>query len=383
MSDIASTLPVTDSADGVTGSAVPAKTMQVGGKDGSSNLRTLLTDTTGILQTAIPNSTSTSSIIASGGASSFICNGLSTVTINISGSFGGATLVFESSQDGINFASCVAYEISGGVSAPTVAAVTSVNSIGVFVIPSAGYAQVRVRATALTSGTVSNMFTGSIGQMFTPVVNTTATNLQTTARLNDGAGTSVTVGQKTMASSLPVVIASDQNTLPLPTGAATSANQSTEITSLQLIDNPVGSVAAGTAGTNSYLIGGVFNTSLPTLTNGQQAAIQFDSSGRLVVSPTTVTITKAPLSPASGTAVSIAATSTSAVASNASRKGLVLTNTSTHNISLGLGVAAVLNSGITLYPGGVWVMDEYTYTTGAINAIASVASSNLAVQEFN
>lgn len=147
------------------------------------------------------------------------------------------------------------------------------------------------------------------------------------AQLQDNAGTAITLGQKVMASSLPVTIASDQSALPvsqsgtwttgrtwtlasgtdsvsavqsgawnitnitgtvsLPTGAATSANQTTEITSLQLIDNAAGSVAAGTAGTNSWLIGGVFNTALPTLTNGQQAAFQLDSSGRLIVSPTT------------------------------------------------------------------------------------------------
>lgn len=74
-------------------------------------------------------------------------------------------------------------------------------------------------------------------------------------------------------------------TVSLPTGAATSANQTTEITSLQLIDNPVGSVTAGTAGTNSFLTGGVFNTALPTVTNGQQVATQLDSSGRLILSP--------------------------------------------------------------------------------------------------
>lgn len=73
-------------------------------------------------------------------------------------------------------------------------------------------------------------------------------------------------------------------TISLPTGASTSANQTTEITSLQLIDNPIGSVAAGTAGTSSFLIGGVFNTTLPTLTNTQQSAIQLDSSGRMLVS---------------------------------------------------------------------------------------------------
>jgi hypothetical protein len=79
-------------------------------------------------------------------------------------------------------------------------------------------------------------------------------------------------------------------TVSLPTGASTSANQATEITSLQLIDNIVGSgPGAGTAGTGSALMGGVFNTALPTLTNGQQAAIQLDSSGRLIIAPLTNT----------------------------------------------------------------------------------------------
>jgi hypothetical protein len=75
-------------------------------------------------------------------------------------------------------------------------------------------------------------------------------------------------------------------TISLPTGAATSANQSTEITSLQLIDNPIGSVTGGAAGTSSNLAGGIYNTTLPTLTNGQQVGLQVDSSGRLIISPT-------------------------------------------------------------------------------------------------
>lgn len=59
--------------------------------------------------------------------------------------------------------------------------------------------------------------------------------------------------------------------LPLPTGAATAANQ----TSSQ------GSAGGGTAAANSLLMGGVYNTAAPTLTNGQQASLQFDSSGNL------------------------------------------------------------------------------------------------------
>lgn len=59
----------------------------------------------------------------------------------------------------------------------------------------------------------------------------------------------------------------------LPSNASTASNQG----AVQ------GSKAAGTAAANSVLIGGVFNSAAPTLTTGQQAAAQFDSSGNLKV----------------------------------------------------------------------------------------------------
>lgn len=95
------------------------------------------------------------------------------------------------------------------------------------------------------------------------------------------------------------------------------------------------------------------------------------------ISVTTSTIGNAP------TAASVGVASASAVAANSLRKGLILTNTSVNIISLGLnGNTATLNSGITLVPYGCWIMDQYTFTTGAITAIASGAASNLAVQEM-
>jgi hypothetical protein len=88
-----------------------------------------------------------------------------------------------------------------------------------------------------------------------------------------------------------------------------------------------------------------------------------------------------PLLASAPTAASVGVASAQAVAANANRRGLVLINTSVNDISIGLGAAAVLNSGITLKPNGVFEMDEYTFNTGAIFAIAAGAASNLAVQE--
>lgn len=97
-----------------------------------------------------------------------------------------------------------------------------------------------------------------------------------------------------------------------------------------------------------------------------------------------VVSTKTALTPSAPTAATIAATSTVAVAANANRKGLILINTSNNTMSLSFGaVPAVLNSGVTLYPGGTYSMGEYDYNLGEVRAIASAGSSNLAIQEFS
>lgn len=54
--------------------------------------------------------------------------------------------------------------------------------------------------------------------------------------------------------------------------------------------NGDGSVSGGSAGSKSILSGGVYNSSTPTLTNGQQASLQLNASGALLTSagsPTT------------------------------------------------------------------------------------------------
>ena len=95
------------------------------------------------------------------------------------------------------------------------------------------------------------------------------------------------------------------------------------------------------------------------------------------------TFSREPLIPAAPAGPSVSGASGQIVAANASRKGLVIVNTTTGNISLAFGAnAAVLGSGITLYPNGAWEMDEWTFSILAINAIAADPGS-VAVQEFN
>lgn len=136
---------------------------------------------------------------------------------------------------------------------------------------------------------------------------------------------------------------------------------------------PVIDKSDGTPGTAAPAIaiqvGGTDGTSL--------RALHTDASGNLLVSSRVLE------TPASPTAASVGVASAQIVAFNANRKGLVLVNTSAAKISLGFGVAAVLNSGITLLPGGVFVMDEFMFTVDSVTAIASVAASNVGIQEYS
>lgn len=93
--------------------------------------------------------------------------------------------------------------------------------------------------------------------------------------------------------------------------------------------------------------------------------------------------TKTPLTASTPTTATVGTSSSQVVASNVSRKGLVIINVSSNVVSLAFGAnSAVLNSGITLTTNGsVYEMSEYDYTTSAINAISS-GSSVISIQEF-
>lgn len=124
-----------------------------------------------------------------------------------------------------------------------------------------------------------------------------------------------------------------------------------------------------------------YSTSAPSLsTNGQYNPLQLDASGNLKVN------VAGPLQTGNApTFATVGVTSATALAANTSRSAVVLTNTSGNTIYLAFGAnAAVVGSGIVLYPyGGSLQLNVEDNVQQAIQAIASAASSNLAIQEFN
>src|SRR3990167_8594456 len=97
---------------------------------------------------------------------------------------------------------------------------------------------------------MSRVSSGALG-----TVNTTpATGSEQDVNLTEVGGTTVSLGQKAMTASIPVVLSSDQSavpvsvsSLPLPTGAATAARQDTGNTSLSSIDGKVPSLGQALA----------------------------------------------------------------------------------------------------------------------------------------
>lgn len=85
-------------------------------------------------------------------------------------------------------------------------------------------------------------------------------------------------------------------------------------------------------------------------------------------------------SPANATG--LGSSSTQVLAANTGRQGLIMTNTGSTTIYLGIGVAAELGKGIVLAPNSVWNMGFFDYTAQQINAYSSGAGGSLSIQEF-
>lgn len=203
---------------------------------------------------------------------------------------------------------------------------------------------------SFTSGTLS----GDLAYVQEVATNTITLSQNITSAPGAGVGFSIVrpgYVQVDASGNLSVTIS---GSLPLPAGAATAANQASEISLLTTISGFVGSL------------------------DGKTTTV--DTDNVTVISMPTVTITPQALTSTAPTTVSVGTSSTS-VLSSSTRKKLVFTNTSSNVISLAFNNTAVLNSGVTLTGyGSSFVLDGPI--TSTVTAIASVAASSLGVQVF-
>jgi hypothetical protein len=150
-------------------------------------------------------------------------------------------------------------------------------------------------------------------------------------------------------------------TVSLPTGAATSANQ----TSL------IGTVAAGTAASNALLTGAVYNSTQPSPTTGQQAALQSDSHGNLRTNTGSVTLVA--LSVAT---VTTGGTAVTAVASGGRTAGGFIQNPVSATINLCINEIGTA-SGTTSAGSTTCIQPGQTYYLApSANAVSVITSDN-------
>ena len=90
------------------------------------------------------------------------------------------------------------------------------------------------------------------------------------------------------ATQLLGIDSSGRVTVKLDDGLGNAINSQTLSTTqwLQVVEPTSGPVSPGTAASYSSLVGGVYNSTAPTLTTGQQASLQLTASGALIVSAT-------------------------------------------------------------------------------------------------
>lgn len=150
------------------------------------------------------------------------------VAVTVNGTFAGVNLTFEATIDGTNWFGIQAARTIGGVVEATTGAL-SASPAYAWNIGATSYSSIRVRATAFTSGAMNVIMKGG-------------------ANSTEPAPTIATVGQKTSALSLPVVLASDQAVIPVRTAplAGTDRSITATTTSAQLM-------AANTTRTKFYI----------------------------------------------------------------------------------------------------------------------------------
>lgn len=234
-------------------------------------------------------------------------------------------------------------------------------------------AAVSTSAPTYTSGTTSPLSLTTVGNLRVDGSSVTQPVSASSLPLPTGASTSAlqtttnttltaisgqlptTLGAHLTAASLAVSIASDQvvpisaTALPLPTGAATSALQTQ--------------------------LSGQIPTTLGQKTSSASLAVVI-ASDQSAVSVSTVAATTPALTSVSGSVASV-----SILASNTSRKSFIVTNDSTAILYLAYGATASTTAySVKMYPNACYISD-FVYT-GALSAIWSAAAGSARITEL-
>ena len=425
---ITGSITATNSANGATGSAVPAQATQVAGSDGT-NLRAIKVSAAGVVSVdasgstvpvsgtffqatqpvsaaslPLPSGAATSALQTSGNSSlssidskvpanltvsstRLLVDG-SGVTQPVSASSlplptGAATAANQSTGntslaaiqssvagtllvDGSAHTQPVSGTVGISGTVPVSGTVTANAGSGTFIVDGSRVTQpVSAAALPLPAGAATSAkqpALGTAGSASADVISVQGVASMTALKVDGSAVTQPVSGTVSVSGTVPVSAAS----LPLPSGASTDAS----------VTETHGSKAPGTAASKSELGGGVYNSGGVTLTTGQQAALQMNSAGGLVVDGSAVTqpvsAAALPLPSGASTAANQATANTS-LSSIDSKVPSNLTVSSTRLLVDGSGVTQPV-SGTVGISGTVPVSGTVTANIGTSGSLALDAS---------
>lgn len=213
---------------------------------------------------------------ANNSASAVDVNGAGTLGIEISTTTTG-TFVVEVTADGTTWIAAMTYDVAG-LAFVTATSLTPTQG-KVYVVSVNGMRQARLRTNATLGATVAHTLTLSAGD----VVNVSPSGgTAGSVNLTQVGGSAIAIGQAAMAASLPVVIANNQSNVPTNTVQYGGTNIVTGGVAGSVGVGGLAAQGASFAG-NPVLAGAAFNTTQPTVTNGQAVDLQATARGGLIV----------------------------------------------------------------------------------------------------
>lgn len=221
--DVNGNMSVKDYADGPVAPGTAASVSTLVGVQYNSTLPTLTTTQQSSLQAdsngrllfspqSLADFNATGTIAALNGFVAINSQGRASVIITVTGTWV-ANLVFEG-FDGTNWI------VTAGLTQPAGGITEALSSNGTVLINSGGYAQIRIIATAYTSGTANIFMNAGIGPSLIEVYNDSGNPLITKAQVEDGVGNAITSTTINSKQRLDVDLASegiDNTSVPFAT----------------------------------------------------------------------------------------------------------------------------------------------------------------------
>lgn len=162
-----------------------------------------LNDSTDNIEEVHLGRTNTGTLTAAGQSVEIDATGLTTGVVTVTGTFTGI-LTVDGTIDNTNWTGLRIYD-PASLTVQGVIVTSILNQL----VEIGGFTKVRVYAAVLSSGSASINISGQMGDNITQVISPQPNSFLVGAYLRDDNGTGITLGQKTSASSLPVVLASD------------------------------------------------------------------------------------------------------------------------------------------------------------------------------